>query len=170
MKRFLYAVSAAALFAAVGVADDKPVAPAPSTPAGTTDTNVITSAAPVTGYAPAAQSTTTRRGLFGRLRNRNTSTMSYSSPTMTSPTMSAPPTGATPMPPVAPPQAMPGTKSGAMMTPPMTGAVVQASGNLPAGTYTTTDGTIVQIGGTQMATPTTTTAAPRGLFSRLRSR
>ncbi len=165
MKRFLFAVAAVALSAAVGVAEDQP-ATTPPTPSP-----VVTTASPVTGYAPTTQTTTARRGLFGRLRNRNTGTMSYSSPVMTAPaTGGTPVPAATPMPPVAPPQAMPGAKSGAMMTTPMTGGVVQASGNLPPGTYTTTDGTIVQVGGTQPAAPATTTTTSRGLFSRLRNR
>ena len=164
MKRFLFAIATVALFAAAGVAEDQPATTPPATPP-------VPTAAPVTSYVPATQSTTARRGLFGRLRNRNTSTMSYSSPVMTTPTTGAAPMpGATPMPPVAPPQAMPGTKTGAMMTTPMTGGVVQATGNLPAGTYTTTDGTIVQIGGTQPAAPANTTTTSRGLFSRLRNR
>ena len=42
-----------------------------------------------------------------------------------------------------------------------------ATGTLPAGTYTTTDGTIVQVGGVEpMPAPT----ERRGLFSRLRNR
>ncbi|QJW98774.1 hypothetical protein [Frigoriglobus tundricola] len=167
MKRFLFAVAVIALFATAGVAQDKPVPTTP--PAGTVDSNVTTGAAPVTSYVPATQAPV-RRGLFGRLRNRNTNTMSYSSPVLTAPATGVPSTpGATPMPPVAPPQAMPGAKPGAMMTPPMTSGVVQATGNLPPGTYTTTDGTIVQVGGTEMAAPATTTTS-RGLFSRLRSR
>jgi hypothetical protein len=52
-----------------------------------------------------------------------------------------------------------------------TGMVIPATGSLPPGQYTTTDGTIVQIGGVQpvMAQPMTTTTRG-GLFSRLRNR
>jgi hypothetical protein len=83
--------------------------------------------------------------------------------------MTTPQPGATPMPSIAPqPMPMPGTRNGAAMT---TGPVVQASGNLPPGTYTATDGTIIQVGGTQGMTQTTTmspTMTRRGLFGRLR--
>ena len=158
MKRFLFAVAVVALSACAGSAEDKPavVTTAPATPA------VVGTAAPVVEYAPAQ---TTRRGLFSRLRNRNTAT--YSAPVMTAPV----PATTTPVPPVAAPMPMPGSKTSAR---PMNGQVVQATGNLPPGTYTTTDGTVVQIGGTQtMAASTSMSSSQstrRGLFSRLRGR
>jgi hypothetical protein len=63
---------------------------------------------------------------------------------------------------------MPGVKpAGATM--PMT-AVVPAGGNLPPGTYTATDGTIIQVGGTQTAMQSQSQSTRRGLFSRLRNR
>ena len=169
MKRFLFAVALAALFASVGSAQEKAV-PLPSTAAPV----VITSGAPVVESTPAQS---TRRGLFGRLRNRNNSTMSYTpAPVMTAPTTTAPMI-VTPQ-----PMPMPGTKTttGAVVMP-QPGGVVQASGNLPAGTYTTTDGTVVQIGGPMMADGGVMTAGSvepaqstqsgrRGLFGRLRSR
>jgi hypothetical protein len=180
MKRFLYAVALAALFASAGTAEEK-VVTSPTTAAPV----VIASGSPVVESAPAQS---TRRGLFGRLRNRNSgSTMNYSpAPAVTVPTT------ATPMPPISAPQPMPmpGTRTGAMMMPP-SGAIVQASGNLPPGVYTTTDGTVIQIGGPATASSDViTTGGPimtdsgvmpagytepaqsgrRGLFSRLRSR
>jgi hypothetical protein len=157
MKRFLFAVAVVALSACAGSAEDKPavVTTAPATP-------VVGTAAPVVEYAPAQ---TTRRGLFGRLRNRGTTPATYSAPVMTAP---AP---ASTTPPVAAPMPMPGTKTSTAR--PMNGQIVQASGNLPPGTYTTTDGTIVQIGGTQSMTSTSMSSpqpARQGLFSRLRNR
>jgi hypothetical protein len=82
------------------------------------------------------------------------------------------------------PMQMPGSKPAGTA---MSGTVVPATGNLPAGIYTTTDGTVVQIGGvmpdasmtsmtTSMAVPMTTTTtmtaqtARRGLLARLRNR
>jgi hypothetical protein len=162
MKRFLFAVALAALFASAGTAEEK-AAPVTTTAAPV----VITSGTPIVETTPAQS---TRRGLFGRLRNRNNSTATYS----TTPVMTAP-VNATTQPPISTPapMPMPGTKTttGAVVMP-QPGEVVQASGSLPAGTYTTTDGTIIQIGGTQMeAQPTTDTqSGRRGLFGRLRSR
>jgi hypothetical protein len=160
MKRFLSAAALVALVASVGTAEEKPTAPMPSPAAPVV---VTTAGTPVAEYAPAQ---TQRRGLFGRLRSRNT-TMTYSPAT---PVMTAPiPAGATPMPPITAPQTMPGTKTSPTAT---TGQIVQATGNLPVGTYTTTDGTIIQIGGTQMATDSSMSSQStrRGLFSRLRNR
>ena len=171
MKRFLFAVALAALFASVGTAEEKAV-PVPTTAAPV----VITSGTPVVETTPAQS---TRRGLFGRLRNRNSSTTSYTP----APVMTAPMT-VTPQPPISTPQPMPmpGTKTttGAVVMP-QPGGVVQASGNLPAGTYTTTDGTVVQVAGPIMTDSGIMTAGSvepaqstqsgrRGLFGRLRSR
>jgi hypothetical protein len=170
MKRFLFAAALVALVASVGTAEEKPTAPATAAPV------VITTAGtPVVEYAPAQS---TRRGLLGRLRNRNSgSTMATrpaadgTLPLMTAPVMTAP-ASATPMPPISAPQPMPmpGTKT----TIAPAGTIIQASGELPAGTYTTTDGTIIQIGGTQpqpAAQPMTETqSGRRGLFGRLRNR
>ena len=148
MKQFLCAVAAVALFAAVGVAEDQPTTPP-----------TVASGAPVVEYAPAASATTAapaRRGLFGRLRNRNTSTMSYSTPATGVPMTSAVPmpSAPTPMPPVAP-QPMPTIR--------------------PTGGATVTPDGIVLVGGT--ASGATMTAgytepkpARRGLFGRLRNR
>jgi hypothetical protein len=164
MKRFLFAVAVAALFACDASAQ-QPVIGTPIAPG----TPVITTAGPVIGYAPTQ--TTQRRGLFGRLRNRNTSTMSYSSPAMVAPaaipgTIAPQPI---PMPGTITPMPMPGIRPA--------GAVIPATGNLPPGQYTTTDGTIIQIGGIQpmmtqpmMTQPMTTTTSRTGLFGRLRNR
>lgn len=165
MKRFFFAVAVVALVASVGSAEDKPavIAPAPVTPAITTATPT-----PVVEYAPAQPQ---RRGLLARLRNRNNSTY-YS----TTPQMVVPATPAAPMP-------MPGIAPQPMPTVRPTGAVIPATGNLPPGRYTTTDGTIIQIGGPATAGPVMTTGpvttagytyteptttTRRGLFSRLR--
>ena len=181
MKRFLLAVAVVALSACVGSAEDAP-APTPVAPAAPVmvGSPVVVGAAPVYQYAPAPASQPARRGLFGRLRNRN-NTASYTGGTtpMMAPMMAPPMTtvpGSTPMPSFSPtpmptPMPMPGTKPVGTMAP---GMVVPASGNLPAGTYTATDGTIVQVGGTEMAAPVstamTTQSARRGLFGRLRNR
>ena len=162
MKRFLFAAALVALVASAGSAEDKPAAK--PTPAPATPVVVAPAGTPVVEYAPAPAQ---RRGLFGRLRNRNTGTTTYSpAPIVTAPAVA--PTPATPMPPVVPPAPMP------MPTVKPAGAVVPATGNLPAGRYTTTDGTIVQIGGTQptaMTTETTTTSGERrGFLGRLRNR
>jgi hypothetical protein len=143
MKRFLFAAALVALVASVGTAEDKP-ATGTTTPAAPVVTT--TTGTPVVEYAPAQ---TQRRGLFGRLRNRNNSTMTYS----TSPTLTTPTTSATPMPGIAPqPMPMPGTRTGARtMTRP--GTIIQATGTLPPGIYTTTDGTVIQIGGPTMTPP-----------------
>ena len=159
MTRFLFAVPVLALSAAVGCADTPaatPVAP----PVITTVGPVF---APTFSSAPAAP----RRGLFGRLRNRNT--MTYSSAPLMAP--AAAPIITAPQTPPPAPAPMPGLKpAGGMM--PMTGQVVQATGNLPPGIYTTTDGTVVQIGGMQPAMPMQpqTQSTRTGLFSRLRNR
>jgi hypothetical protein len=152
MTRFLFAVPVLALSAAVGFADTPASGPVTAAPA------VGPVVAPTYSAAP---TTTARRGLFGRLRNRNTAT--YSS----APLMSAPAPVVTPAPTPAPapaPTPMPGVKpAGAMM--PMT-AVVPAGGSVPPGTYTATDGTVIQVGGMQTQPQSTR----RGLFSRLRNR
>jgi hypothetical protein len=171
MKRFLFAVTLVALSASVGSAEDVPTAPAP-TPVVMGSAPMMMGATPVYETGPVQPA---RRGLFGRLRNRN-GTMSYSSSPMmmTAPTMApvmTPGMAPTPMPPAAP-MTMPGTKpAGTTMAP---GTVVPATGNVPPGIYTTTDGMVVQVGGTQMmSTPMTAMAteqpARRGLFGRLRN-
>ena len=167
MKRFLFAAALVALVASVGTAQEAPApmpAPAPVV--------ITTTGTPVVESAPAQ---TQRRGLFGRLRNRNSGTTTYSpaTPVITTPAV------APSAPAVIPPQPMPmpNTKTGVTptggivgITP--TGGIVQATGNLPAGTYTTTDGTIIQIGGTQMATQPQSSQSSqsgrRGLFNRNR--
>jgi hypothetical protein len=160
MKRFLFAVAAVVLSACAATAEDTPVTGTTTVPGSP----VIMGATPAMQYAPVQ---TQRRGLFARLRNRNTSTMSYSTPLTTAPATVAP----MPMPGTTPapmPTPMPGVKpAGGVMT---TGMVVPATGDLPPGQYTTTDGMIVQIGGKQMASQTQPQTTRRGLFSRLRNR
>jgi hypothetical protein len=170
VKQFFFAVAVVALSAAVSLAEDRPVAPSP-TPVGPP----IITAGPTTTYVESAQPQ--RRGLFGRLRNRNSTPTYYSTPAMTAP---APIPSATPMPPVTPPQPMPGVR-------PAGGAIIPAtSTSLPPGIYTTTDGTIIQVGGTMPGTmpmmnmstgmmtsdmtSSTSSSGRRGLFGRLRNR
>ena len=102
MMRFMFAVAVAALIAATGRTGETPVgAPLPTTPlviGAATDERVAA--------APA------RRGLFGRLRNRNAAPTARPAPLVTTPgtIITAPPVLApTPMPPVAP-QQMPTAK------------------------------------------------------------
>jgi hypothetical protein len=163
VKRFLFTAALIALVTSVGTAQETPTTPV-TTPAA--PIVITTAGAPIVESAPAQ---TQRRGLFGRLRNRNSGTTTYSP---TTPVMTVPittPTTVTPMPSTITPQPMPmpGTRTGTIPT----GTIIQATGNLPAGTYTTTDGTIIQIGGTSMATQPMTTetqSGRRGLFNRNR--
>jgi hypothetical protein len=160
MKRFLFAVAVVALSACVSFAEDAP-APTPVTSGGP----VMMGTAPTYQYAPSQPA---RRGLFGRLRNRNNTT--YYSNTTTTPMMMTAPAGPTTTPPT--PMPMPGVRPASGTVAP--GTVVQGTGNLPPGTYTATDGTVIQIGGggPQMTTPTATGTntqpTRRGLFGRLR--
>lgn len=162
MKRFLFAVAAVALSAAVGFAEDKPAAAAPATPA--TPVIVGTYGTPVAEYAPAAP-TTARRGLFSRFRNRNatSTTTTYSPPapltTTITPGTVITPTAPTPMPPVAPaPMPMPGAKpAGATLMPTPNGTIVMTGG--------TVTGEVMPATYTEPAAP-----ARRGLFGRLRNR
>lgn len=149
MNRFLFAVAVVVLFAGVSYSEDQPAV----TPMAPPPVPVVT---PSTPTYTSTTSTTTRRGLFSRLRNRNT--MTYSS----APLLMSSPMPAAPMPSTVAPQPMPSSKPTGSA--PMTGTVVQASGSLPPGTYTTTDGMVVQVGGTEMQT------SRRGLMSRLRMR
>jgi hypothetical protein len=155
MKQFFFAVALVALTASVGFSDD---APAP-TPVTSGATPVVMGSTSPTYTMPAQPM---RRGLFARLRSRNNRMMSSSTPMMTTTPMSA-----TPMPGAPTPMPMPSVKTAGTpttMAMPMSGTVVQATGNLPAGMYTTTDGTVVQVGGTM------TRPARLGLLARLRSR
>ncbi|MCS6864594.1 MAG: hypothetical protein RMJ56_15730 [Gemmataceae bacterium] len=164
MKRYLFAVAVAVLAVGVVGAEDKPATPAPTTSApvmmGTTGTMYVE-------YVPVQS---TRRGLFARLRNRSNRVTYTTMPMVTMPTSPAP------MPTPAPqPMPMPGTKSDNTVSMPKTTTVVPATGNLPPGIYTTTDGTVVQIGGTtsggvMTATYTESTPVRRGFFGRLRNR
>jgi hypothetical protein len=182
MRQFLFAASLVAVSAGGVSAEDAP-APTPVAPPAMSGPTIM--AAPVTEYAPMAQPA--RRGLFARLRNRNAMTYSGAAMPMTmtgptgTPTMMTGPTGTpTPMPPVAP-TPMPGAKSGGttMMMPGMVipaggSMAVPATGNVPAGIYTTTDGTVVRVGGTEMSpamsSPMTGSTTRGGLFGRLRNR
>src|SRR5207244_12728810 len=65
MKRFLFAAALVALVASVGTAEERPTV-ITTTPAA--PVVVTTAGTPVAEYAPAQ---TQRRGLFGRIRNRN---------------------------------------------------------------------------------------------------
>lgn len=142
MKRFLFAVAVAVLSATAASAEEKPTAPPPATPAAP----VVVPGTPIVEYAPAQPA---RRGLFARLRNRGTTT--YSGGNGGTIPLATPPATITP----ATPMPMPGTTPTPM--PP-----------IKPTTGTTTDGTIIQIGGT--TTPMTTTGTRSSFLSRLRNR
>lgn len=153
MSRFLFALAVGVAFASTSTAEDKPAATAPApTPAVTT--------APVVTYSTGTTSTV-RRGLFGRLRNRGTTSM-YTP--VTTGTVVTPATGVpTPMPNVTPK-----TTGGAVGGNP----VVVAGGTVKPGTVVPASGTMVQ---GNVVTASTMTAAPTttkrmGLFARLRAR
>jgi len=149
MKRFLFAAALVALFASVGAAEEKPVAVA-TTPV-TAASPVMVTSVPMVESVPAQS---TRRGLFGRLRNRNSGTTMPAAPAMTM-------TAATPMPVMSAPapMLMPGTKTGAMAMPEVPSGIIVVGGT------TAVEGTVTPAAYTE---PTTTTR--RGLFGRLRNR
>ncbi len=170
MTKFLFAVAAVALIASAGVAEEKPVVVQPVTP---TPVVVGTPGTPVVEYAPA---TPARRGLFGRLRNRNagTTTMSGPATTVVTPgTVIAP--APIPMPPVAAPQPMPSP-----VVKPISGVVVPGTaGIVVAGGPATVPGTVVVAGGMMdtnvlmpvgYTEPVQSKSERRGLFGRLRNR
>lgn len=157
MKQFLFAAALVALFASVGTAEDAPVVVVGAP---------VTAASPVmtgTRMVESAPTQSTRRGLFGRMRGRNTTPTPMTAPAMmTAPTM----TPSMPMPmPVA-------RASGAAVMPmpmPPSGVTV-ASG-------TVIDTNVVTVGYTEVMPATYTepamTTQPttrRGLFGRLRNR
>lgn len=159
MKRFIFAVAAVALVASAGSAQETP----PASPPVTAAPVVIGSAGPVVEATPVTTAPA-RRGLFGRLRGRSSTTTAMP---VTSGTVVTPGTVITPATPTAPvpmPMPMPGTK-GTMVTPTAPNGVVVAGGTVTSGT-----GDVLM---PAMATATaTTTAMParRGLFGRLRNR
>jgi hypothetical protein len=198
VKRFLFAVALGCLFAANTMADP---------PATTTTGPVITGTSPgitvgtpvttgpvITGTSPApvittAPAPTPRRGLFGRLRSRSTSSPVMTNAPLTTGTTTITPgvitpgtIVPTPMPPITRPNG--GTS---VIVPEGTGAVVPTGGItgngtvIPAGGIITADGRIIPAGSTIMPDgtitampammPTTTTTTTRmGLLARLRAR
>lgn len=145
MKTFLFAAALVSLFASAGAAEEKVVvASAPVTVAAP----VMVSSAPTMEATPAQ---TPRRGLFGRLRNRNSTpaVTTTALPTVSAPVMTAPAPMAMPSATVATPMPAPTAPSD----------VVVVSGTVMAEPVVTTAG---------YTEPTTTTR--RGLFGRLRNR
>jgi len=153
VKRLLFAVAVACLFAVNALAADPPAtatpAPVPGTVLAPTAPNVMST----TGM-----NSTRRFGLFSRLRNRTSGT-TYSTPT--SGIIVAPPAPATTAPGVVPsPMPMPGKAAEAAVT---GSGVVTASGTVVNGVTTT--------GSMMMPMATTTTTRTRvGLLNRLRMR
>mgnify|MGYP000089840176 CR=1 FL=1 len=151
MSRFLFALAVGVAFASTSTAEDKPAATAPS------PTPVVT-AAPVMTYSTGTTSTA-RRGLFGRLRNRNASTV-MSSP-VTSGTIVTPAAGVpTPMPAITPK-----TTGGAGV---VGNPVVVAGGTVVPASGTMVPGTTVVPASAMTSAPTTTKRM--GVFARLRAR
>lgn len=190
MKTFAFALAAGvgALFLSASPAPAQELAPTPRAATPTTGEivnprgsypgpTVIGSGPVMSADVLTAAPTSTRRGLFGRLRNRGTTTsaMPATGPlTTTTPgtiiTTPAPGFAPPPPAPVPMPMPMPGTKPGgiAMTTP----GVVPASG-----TIVTTNGTVVTADGTPLMTTsamTPMTMPPQtrrvGLIGRLRNR
>jgi hypothetical protein len=160
----LFAVAVAALCASAATAADPP---ATSGTPPTTAAPVIlgTPGTPVVEYAPAVPA---RRGLFGRLRNRNNATP-YSTPVMTAPTTGTITPAPTPAPAPAPmpgavPAPLPVRPNGSSYyMPGPSGTIILTSGTTPTGTMTATEMMV-------MTTEYTEPARRRGLFSRLRNR
>jgi len=157
MSRIMFALAVVVAFASTSTAEDKPAAaPAPAP---------VVVAAPLTStYVPTT--TSTRRGLFGRLRGRNVSTVMSATPAMSGTIITAP-APATTVPATMPSTTAPKTTGGAAVT---GNPVVVAGG-------TTTPGKVVPAGMMTPGTPvvtsemvSTTTAKRMGLFARLRAR
>lgn len=159
MKRFVFAAALVALVAPFAGAEEKPATTPPAAaPVVVTGTPVIESAPVVTTATP------TRRGLFGRLRNRGTATTTMPA---TGTTIVTPGTVVTPAPTTAPapmpmPTPKPDTKPtpNAMTVPPTSGGI--GLGNFVA--VSTLDSGVVQASATEPVQPR------RGLFGRLRNR
>ena len=145
MKRFIFAVAVACLFAANSFAADPPATT--TTPPVVTGTTVTATTTPT--VMTTTGSTTARRiGLFARMRNRSGTSAYTTAPVITS-------TPATPMPGTIVPTPMP--------KPITTGGT---TGVVTTGGTTVVDGTMMP-----MMTPgVATTAARVGLMSRLRMR
>lgn len=158
MKRYLFALAVGMVFTAFGTAEDKPVTAAPA------QTPVVT-ATPATVVTSGYSTSSTRRGLLGRLRGKNSGTV-----------MTAPVTTATPVPSTTVPAPMPTPKTGASTTP--SNPVVVAGGTdtkptkvVPASGTSTTPAVVVGTPVTTMVDPMMTTTAKRmGVVARLRAR
>jgi hypothetical protein len=135
VKKFLFAVAAGFLFTAMAWADDPPVtttAPAPTAVVG--QPIIVGSTVPMT--TPYTTTAPARRGLFGRLRARNTGTV------MSAPVYSAPMTGGTI---ITTPSGVP---SGVPMPMPTTTRPGGTSMIIPGGTTGLTGNPIIVAGGT----------------------
>ena len=180
MKRLLFAVAVACLFAVNALAADPPattITPAP-VPSGT----VVAPTAP-TVMTTSGTTSTRRYGLFSRLRNRMSNPV-YSTPasattgTVVMPATPAPGTAVPtpmPMPGTAKPVETSSTTSGVVTAGggtvvngmPMAGAVVPCAGM----SGTVMGSSMMPMTPTMVATETTTTARTRvGLLNRLRLR
>lgn len=163
MKRFLFAVAVACLFAVNGFAADPPAAtttpaPAPVPVVGATTPTVITTTGTTTP--------TRRMGLFARLRNRM-SGGTYSAMPVNTGTVITPGAGTTVPTPMPAPITKPGTgadSTGATKTITPSGVITTG------GTTTTTTSGVVMADGTVVPTTMTTTPARQGLLARLRMR
>ncbi|MDY3563752.1 hypothetical protein R5W23_005368 [Gemmata sp. JC673] len=151
MKRFVFAGALVALAVPFTVAEEKPTATPPAAPA-VAAAPIVESAPVVTTAAPA------RRGLFGRLRNRGTTT--YAVP-VTGTTVVPPGTVITP----APATTAPAPTPMPMPKPDTKTDTAAAPSEITLGNFVATaDPVVVQASATETAKPR------RGLFSRLRGR
>ena len=146
MKRLLFAVAVAGLFAVNALAADPPVTVTPTpVPTGTVITTTTPTVMTTTG------TTSTRRfGLFGRFRNR-----------MSGSTYSTPTSGTVVMPSTT---VVPGTAAPTIVPSPMPKPIETSS----TGSGVVTAGGSTVVPGTMMPMTTTTTQTRMGLIQRLR--
>jgi hypothetical protein len=169
VKRLLFASAVACLFAVNALAADPPVTTtAPPVTTGPVTSPVIGTSVPAP-VMTTSRTTSTRRGLFGRLRNRSSAPVYSTSPLTTGTTVISPAPVVTPGTVVPTPMPTPSP----MPSPGTTGINGGASGVVTTSGITP-DGVMMSSGTTapMVMAPTTTQTSPRrmGLIARLRAR